>query len=349
MSGDPLLIRFGEASIARKILSTYIPALKDGVILPIHPSFQVLMESGRTSCREPNLQNPPREGGVRECFIPRLGFVLVSSDYDSAELRALGQACLDLMGYSELAKWYQRDPNFDPHTLLAADLMHVSYEEALVLKKAGDRTFKHRRQFAKSANFGFPGGLAARTFVAYSRAQGITITPKESEDLRAAWFTRWSEMRGYFDAIQTMLGTREMEDGTILQFRSNRVRGNTRYTAACNSMFQGPVADGGKLACFLVAKECYTVTDSALYGCRPVMFLHDEIIMEAPEERAHEAAERLSKVMVAALQAFLPDVPVTASPALMRRWYKKAETVRGPDGRLIPWEPVVEKEKREAA
>lgn len=690
-SKDELLVRFGESSLSRKILSTYVPALKDGVITPVHPSFSVLMETGRTSCHEPNLQNPPRKGGVRECFVPRPGFVFATSDYDTAELRSLAQACLDLVGESTLASRYNADPDFDPHTLLASDLMHISYEEALVLKKAGDKLLKARRQTSKAANFGFPGGLGARKFVAYAHDAGIEMTETESNELRAAWFARWPEMKAYFKAINDLCGTGGFgSSGTILQYRSERIRGDVRYTAACNcldaetealtqrgwvrgfdlrlddvlltknaetgylewqqltglrlypdyegplvefrsktfhaittpehrwlvrnkatgkdkcvtsgelsqhgdhrihrsgeyacdtekwnddlvelagwfltdgsgqlgkankhawrrgapkmrrpyaylyqseqgnpakvaridalvarlggcqgryvakrgrlvqwrltqkqsewlcglfpsrtltlefllalssqqiallletmmlgdgtrtkvgqasfkcrdkaaadafqalamlagqatiahwrdlsqdkprtsakmsntpkmtgvwqvmlqkrktaqvvarqrkefvdkqpvwcpvvpnsyfvarrsgtvyvtgnSYFQGSVADGAKFACFLVAWECYAKPESPLYGCRPVLFLHDEILIEAPEERAHEAAVRLGQVMVEALQCFLPDVPVTASPALMRRWYKGAEAAYDANGRLVPWEPKVE-EKRVA-
>ena len=341
-SGDDLLVRYGKSSLTRKILSTYIPLMKTGVVLPIHPSFQVLMESGRTSCREPNLQNPPRKGAVRACFVPRPGHVFLACDYDTAELRSLAQACLDLLGRSTLADWYNRDPEFDPHTLLASGLMGISYEEAMALKKAGDKVLKHHRQMAKSANFGFPGGLGARTFVSYAKDSGVDITEKQAKDLREAWFARWAQMRDYFKTIEHMMA--ESGEGTILQYRSLRVRGGTRYTAACNTFFQGPVADGAKIALFYVARECYADPESSLYGCRPVLFLHDEIILEVPEERLDMAAKCLSGLMEAALRIILPDVPVRTSVSAMRRWYKDAEAVYI-DGHLVPWEPKVEERK----
>lgn len=341
-SGDDLLIRFGESSLTRKILSTYIPAMKDGVVLPIHPSFQVLMETGRTSCREPNLQNPPRKGAVRSCFVPRSGHVYLACDYDTAELRSLAQACLDLLGRSALADGYRRDPNFDPHTLLASDLMGLSYEEAIALKKAGDKKLKYNRQLAKAADFGYPGGLGAPTFVGYARNSGLDIDLATSKALKATWFRRWPEMVDYFKVINGMLDAGE---ATILQYRSLRVRGGARYTAACNTFFQAPVADGAKIALFYVARECYAVPESPLYGCRPVLFLHDEIILEVPEERLDAAAKRLALLMEGALGIILPDVPVRTSVSAMRRWYKDAEAVYDAAGRLIPWESKVEERK----
>jgi hypothetical protein len=41
------------------------------------------------------------------------------------------------------------------------------------------------------------------------------------------------------------------------------------------------------------------------------------------------------------MSEYLPDVPVTATPALMERWYKGAEAVYDPAGQLSPWRPSV--------
>ncbi len=76
-----------------------------------------------------------------------------------------------------------------------------------------------------------------------------------------------------------------------------------------------------------------------MYGCRPVCFIHDEIIMETPIAQAHEAALEQERVMCEAMSMYTPDIPIRASPALMRRWYKGADRAFDAHGRLIPWEP----------
>ena len=96
------------------------------------------------------------------------------------------------------------------------------------------------------------------------------------------------------------------------------------------------------LAPLLVRGPLPTGERSALYGCRPVLSVHDELIVEAPSAYAAEAAEALStNIMVPALRYYCPDLAaaVKAEPALMRRWYKGAGTVRDEQGRLVPWEP----------
>ena len=69
------------------------------------------------------------------------------------------------------------------------------------------------------------------------------------------------------------------------------------------------------------------------------MFIHDEIVMETPQDRASEAADELAKVMRDSMQLFTPDVPIKTDVALMDRWYKDAEETRSPSGKLQIWQP----------
>lgn len=121
------------------------------------------------------------------------------------------------------------------------------------------------------------------------------------------------------------------------------VRGNVRYTAACNSSFQHLAAKGAKRALWQVSYECYCDAGSPLYGCRPWLFAHDEIGMEVPYDafgpkHAHEAAVRLEQVMVEAMKYWCPDVPIAASSAMTRRWYKGADAVYR-NGIMVPCKP----------
>ena len=128
-------------------------------------------------------------------------------------------------------------------------------------------------------------------------------------------------------------------EAKLKQFVSERYRGKVRFTSACNSYFQGLAADGAKAAVYGVVRQCYTPEyKSPLFGSRPVMFIHDEIIAEVPERNAAEAAEELSRVMRETMQTYTPDVRIGTSVALMRRWYKDAEEVRDNENRLAIWE-----------
>jgi DNA polymerase-1 len=288
----------------------------------------VLMETGRTSCSSPNMQNPPRAGGVRAAFQPRDGYVFVFCDYDTLELRALSQCCLDFLGQSEMAKALRA--GHDLHLLLAAEMLKVHPDQAQARRTAGDPVIKEYRQQAKPANFGFPGGMSSDSFQEFAETQKVMLTKAQCRAIRDAWFRKWPEMRFYFNHVNSL-------PEQIRQLRSGRVRGGATYTAKCNGFFQGLAADGAKEALWRVACECY-LPGTPLYGCKPVLFLHDEIGIEAPEGQVTQAGDRLATVMREAMQKWIPDVPITCGPVAMRRWYKGAEAVRI-DGQLVPCKP----------
>lgn len=346
-SGDKDLAALAEAGAVSKLLDTYVPVLESGTRVPITPRYNVLVETGRTSCSKPNIQNPPRKGGVRECFVARPGYVYAFSDYDTLELRSLAQVCLDMIGRSEMAEALRRGE--DLHLSLAAEMMGITLADAKARFDAGDAEVKEYRQQAKPANFGFPGGMAAQSFREYAEGYGIFLTVEQAEEIHETWFGKWTEMSPYFALIKELT-----ESGQpIVQVRSGRVRGGASFCAAANGFFQGLAADGAKEACWLVAKECYVDKTSPLYGCRPVFFIHDELGLEIPftnfgPERSAAAAERLSVVMIEAMKRWIPDVPISCKPVMVRRWFKGAEQVKVDiDGRptLVPCKPVtVEKD-----
>ena len=324
-SGDPLLADVVEYKQTQKILSTYLRNWKTS---PIHPKYWVLgADSGRTSCSKPNLQNLPRDNNLRECFVPRPGYVYVACDYDSQELRTLAQVCIDLVGYSRLAERYRASRNFDPHTEFAAVLMGITAKEAMALKKAKDPELKSFRQRAKAANFGFPGGLGPKTFVDYAKSWGLNLTLKEAKDLKAEWLHQWPEMHDYFRVCDGM-------GSTMVSARVGLVCGGVRYTRVCNGHFQTLAAYASKAALFDVTLKCFCLRESNLFGSRPVLFVHDEIIIESPMYMYRKAAKELEDTMVEAMDYWTPNVPVSASAHAMDRWYKEAYAVFDENGEL---------------
>lgn len=345
---DPLYAYSQYVSIT-KLQTTYLPSLYEGALRPINAGFETILETGRTSWYKPNLTNLPRGGKktllarlqarVRQCFVPRPGFVYCSVDYDTLELRTLAQVCLWLLGRSKLAE--ALNSGLDPHLLMAAEqFLHITYEEAVRRKK--EREVKDMRQLAKPANFGFPGGMGAAAFIDFAKASyDVVFTEQEARDLKAKYLMQWPEMTAYFKLVGMMMRGYDDKGGTIgdiEQFVSGRVRGRTRYTAACNTFFQGLAADGAKAACYALAKACY-LRGGELYGSRSVAFIHDEVLMEHPEDEASERAKTQARIMCEEMQALVPDVKITAAPALMRCWYKDAEAVYNSRNELVCWEP----------
>ncbi len=118
-----------------------------------------------------------------------------------------------------------------------------------------------------------------------------------------------------------------------------RKGGNMRYSALCNRRFQALGADAAKEALWRVTRACYVEPGSPLYGCRVVAFVHDEIIAEAPCERAAAAAVELGRLMREGADVYLGKVPTKVLPQIMGVWSKAAEPVYAEDGTLLPWLP----------
>lgn len=315
----------------------YMPFLKEATRRPINPRWNVLVETGRTSCAKPNLQNPPRKGGFRECFVPRSGYLFAFADYDTLELRTHAQNCLELFGYSKLAD--DLIAGKDPHTAFGADLLGISYEEMAQRLKDGDPVAEEARQDAKPGNFGLPGGMGIDAMIAYYAGYGRTLTRDRAMTLKQKWLGKYSENVDYFSRTSDIVG-----DGTAtqVQLKSGRVRGKCRYTDFNNGYFQARAADGAKDALCHVSEECYLEPSSPLFGSRPIIFLHDEIGTEvfAPSlAHASAAALRQQAVMEARMQTWIPNIPAKATVVLMRRWYKGAKPVYR-DGMLVPSKPM---------
>lgn len=358
-SGDEELALLGESLSDASTIGTWLPHLEEGARRPICVGYNPLVDSGRTSARKPNIQNPPRKGKIRACFVPREGWVYSFADYDTAELRALAQVCIWLLGWSDLGDALRAGE--DPHLSLAADLEGITYEEALARSKAGDKQIKDTRQLCKVPNFGLPGGLGAEKLVMYAHNYDPRfkkmVDIKVANQLRTAWFRKWREMRGYFECVSAAVG-REGE-GNVQQFGSRRVRGRCGFTQAANTTFQGLVADGAKRAGWALARECYlgdwmhppegeaelalkaAGKPSPLHGSRPVLFMHDEFGLEIPyrdPRAAGLAADRQARVQRLSMQELIPDVPIRCGSVMTRRWHKGAEAVRV-DGIMVPCKP----------
>jgi len=191
-----------------------------------------------------------------------------------------------------------------------------------------------------------------REKIAHAYAQHIIET----------WSVAVPEGPEYMSLINDALQGRE--SFTFMQFGSKRQRGDCGYCDGCNTGFQGIVADGAKeaiwrltVACYLPPEQAYglltlpgvywqemtkdeiSAACKALYGVRPVLFIHDEEIAEGPLETAHLWAPAMAAIMREGMRTFIRDVKVEAEPALMSRWYKEAEARYDRDGRLIPWVP----------
>jgi DNA polymerase I-like protein with 3'-5' exonuclease and polymerase domains len=342
----PVLSLVSKYNHVDKYIGTYLPPMSLACQVPFNPSWNVLVASGRTSCGAEdspgNLQNLPRDGNVRDAYEARDGFLYCSTDYNTAELRSLSEVCLEMVGFSIMAEEFKLGR--DPHLAFAADIMGIEYAAAESNKKSKD--VKYNRQFGKIFNFGAPGGMGPASLAEYAKNYGVkNLDIATARRIHAAWKRHYPEMAQYHNIIQHLVRTQNMMQHPITGF----VRATGSFTEMSNHLFQHLTASGAKQALYEVTRECYLGTSkdgqfdgvkqvSPLKGSFPVLFIHDEIISEVPEARAHEAGYRQAEVCTNEMSKLVKRVPNPVEPALMKRWYKEAETVLDNE-RLVAWEP----------
>jgi DNA polymerase-1 len=244
----------------------------------VHPRYNLLVNTGRTSCSSPNFQQLPRMGGIREMFGASEGNTLLITDYSAIELSTLAQVTYKNFGYSVMRDLI--NSGSDLHYETAAECLNKNLEDVT----------KDERQKAKAINFGRPGGLGANTLLDYAKSTyGVELTLDEANEWLSTWMAKYPEMDQYL----------ANEVGHVYTL-TGRKRGNTSYCAEKNTPFQGLAADGAKLALYNLDKA----------GFKVVGFVHDEIITEVPEKLANEMLVNQEAIMVDSMKVVVPDVDV---------------------------------------
>jgi hypothetical protein len=166
----------------------------------VHPSYSVLVRSGRTSCSGPNIQQIPRDSAFRQSFMATVGYLLLTVDYSFIELCTFAATALHRYGWSDMAAVIKA--GVDPHAYTAAMMLGVPAEEFMswkdnvavaekvmadgkeVVIKFKDK-FDKARQQSKPVNFGVIGGLGADRLVGIAHSTyKIDFTLEEARQRR---------------------------------------------------------------------------------------------------------------------------------------------------------------------
>ncbi len=307
-SKHPIIPAIMDYRMLTKLKSTYA----DGLIKVIcgdgriRTTFQNLVTAtGRLSSTEPNLQNIPVRtdlgAEIRKMFVPRPGYVLVDADYSQIELRVLAH----IAGDSQMQKAFRE--GLDIHTATAAQVFGVEPEQVSALQ----------RRHAKAVNFGIVYGISE-----FSLSEDIGVSWREAKEYIDSYLATYSGVGRYMKQVvidarekgytQTLYGRRRQ----IPELKSSNF--NIRQGAeriALNTPIQGTAADLIKLAMIRV--------DQALQGEYPqaklLLQVHDELIVECPEEIAPAVAELVSREME---QIAVLDIPLMAEAKIGKSWYE---------------------------
>ena len=303
----PIISAIMDYRMLTKLKSTYADGLlkvidEDG---RIRTTFQNLVTAtGRLSSTEPNLQNIPVRtdlgAEIRKMFIPKPGHVLVDADYSQIELRVLAH----IAGDETMQEAFRS--GMDIHTVTASQVFGVSPEAVTPLQ----------RRNAKAVNFGIVYGISE-----FSLAEDIGVSRYEAKEYIESYLANYHGVRAYMKDVvtnaredgytQTLYGRkRYIPELTSSNF--NIRQGAERI--ALNTPIQGTAADLIKLAMIRV----YNALQKHYPQATLLLQVHDELIIECPEEIAPGVAELISKEMeqVASLQ-----VPLIAEAKWGSSWY----------------------------
>ena len=304
----PIIPAIMDYRMLTKLKSTYADGLmkvigEDG---RIHTTFQNLVTAtGRLSSTEPNLQNIPVRtdlgAEIRKMFIPKEGCVLVDADYSQIELRVLAHIAQD----ERMEKAFRE--GMDIHTVTASQVFSVPPEEVTALQ----------RRHAKAVNFGIVYGISE-----FSLAEDIGVSRYEARAYIDSYLTNYSGVRAYMH--QVVEDAREKGYTTTLYGRRRYIpelkstNFNVRQGAeriALNTPIQGSAADLIKLAMIHVAQALQEQYPEA----KLILQVHDELIVECPQNIAQEVAQLVSSQMEQVAQL---RVPLLAEAKWGKSWFE---------------------------
>ncbi len=291
-----------------KLKSTYTDALQ-GFINPqtgrVHTSYRLDgANTGRLSSINPNLQNIPirtREGKqIREAFIAREGYEIVSLDYSQIELRILAFMA-NVKGMKEAFK-----EKMDIHYSTASQVFEIPLDEV---------TSDMRRQ-AKAINFGIIYGISA-----FGLARNLQIPRKDASNFISGYFERYPEIKLYMEKIvgiaeqqkhvKTLFGRKI---GTPSINKSGPQKAFAKR-AAINAPIQGSAADIIRRAMVRIPKKIGKLPAKML------LQIHDELLFEVRKDAVQDLIEIATKSMERADQpAVVIDPGLVVDSGVGKNW-----------------------------
>ena len=290
-----------------KLKSTYTDALMEQINPKtgrVHTTYALTITStGRLASSNPNLQNIPirsEEGRkIRAAFVAKEGHKLLSLDYSQIELRLMAHmakvpALLDAF-----------KAGLDIHTATAAQVFNLALE---------DVNSEHRRR-AKTINFGIIYGMSS-----FGLARQLKVPSGEASYFIKAYHERYPGIQAFMDQqklmahekgyVKTLFG-RKCYVPTIND--RNPILRNAAERQAINAPFQGTAADIIKKAMVIL----YEALNAGGYRSKMLLQVHDELIIECPDQELAAVQALATKIMS---QAAYLDVPLLVDAGIGQSW-----------------------------
>jgi DNA polymerase-1 len=353
----PIIDVYLEYKGIDKLISTYGDNWIDQinpVTGRIHTQFKQMIDTARLSSggknsktREQyiNFLNIPQDNRIRNCIIPSNGYVFVDADYSGQESVVLANKSME----PNLIQFYNEDGG-DLHSFVASKI----YPECASVPLSEVKTkFKAQRQNAKAANFAIAYGGVGATI-----ASNLSIPIEDGDRVYEAYLNAFPKLKQYFaeekakvlkngyiltdnvsmrriyaDSFEEYLDLKERltpefwdayrenrtEERKQLVSRFYRIKGEMERMAL-NYPIQSTSASITKFACILVYRQIER--DNRQFEILFPNVVHDQLILEVPEDEASHWADTVKECMERAGDLFCRTVKLKAEPVVLRKWEK---------------------------
>lgn len=291
-----------------KLYNTYVKGLQGAVSADgrMYTTFkQTETRTGRISSAEPNIQNIPVRTELgrnfRRFLVAAPGKVLCDADYSQIELRVLASLSNDRVMIDTFKQG--RD-------------IHAETAESVFRKTAGQSDPDLRRK-AKAVNFGIIYGIGA-----FSLAKDIGTTVGDAKQYIDDYLEHFSGVRRYMETntesaeadgyAVTMFGRRRFIAEILSTNKTIKALGKR---IAMNTPIQGTAADIIKIAMIRV----YRRLKKELPEAKLILQVHDELIVEAPEDVCEHALRILKEEMQSAVKL---EVPLLVDAKCGKNWFE---------------------------
>ena len=308
------LLRHRDATKTLEFLRSWLE-LKDPHNV-IHATYNVgFVRTGRLSSSNPNVQQISAR--LKPAFIPRPGHVLLDLDYSQVELRVAAF----ISRSAPMIEAFQRGD--DLHRLLAAKMAGKSPEDITSME----------RKRAKAGNFGLLYGMSPGGFQSYAAtAYDVAMTLDEAQAVHSAFFEMWDGMRQWHERAKRRAYERGYVTSPIGRtqwlsdlYSKSGFKASHAERNALNSPVQGFGSDLMQMAAASIMGTLPGYPLPRVEGAHVVATVHDEICIEAPEDRWQEILVECKRRMEDVNTFLRPldcqmDVPIVAGPSAGTRW-----------------------------
>lgn len=302
----------------------------------IHTQYNQIIETGRISSRNPNLQQIPKEINFRSAFEAPEGRVIITADYSSQEARIMADRAND-KSYIDFFLY----GSGDVHSFVATKMFSAAFGKEFIVTSTNEN--KAYRQKGKIINFSLSFGASAFTL-----SKNLKIPQAEAQELVDSFFQGFPDLKTMFDEckkialdcgyIRTNSITnrirhfRYWKDYLALKSKSQlsredisslmKTQGNIERRAM-NTPIQGTASDMTKTAIVMIRQGLLDLGimpyDYNAYA-KLVSVVHDETSIECTEDKADEIALMQKDCMEKAGNMFVKSMPMPANPVIKKHW-----------------------------